>query len=306
LPIRDEPRVCAAAEAKIVYRVGVRLSLLALVACSKEVPPPAPPPPPPVVARADAAAPGTAYPDLAAVLAAIVPADTRVIGFGELHARTDRAQVRSALARFTADALPAIGDKLSDLIVETWIIDGKCGSAATEATAKIEITTRRPAETKSEVAQLADAARARGIQPHAMRVGCADYDKISPKGGDVDVEAMLALTTKELARIASEAVVHRDREPQHRPWIALYGGALHNDRFPDKAVAEWSYAAKVDELTHDHFVEIDLIVPELADADPASRKEPWYALAEHADTKSLQVWKRGDRSFVVIFPRTPS
>jgi hypothetical protein len=287
------------------YRVGVRLSLLALVACSKEAPPPAPPAPPPVVS-ADAAAPGTAYPDLGAALAAIVPADARVIGFGELHARTDRAQVRSALARFTADALPAIGDKLSDLIVETWIVDGKCGSAATEATAKIEITTRRPVETKSEVAQLADAARARGIQPHAMRVGCTDYDKISPKGGDVDVEAMLTLTTKELGRIASEAVAHRDREAQHRPWIALYGGALHNDRFPDKAVAEWSYAAKVDALTHDHFVEIDLIVPELADADPASRKQPWYALAEHADTKSLQVWKRGDRSFVVIFPRTPS
>ncbi len=285
----------------------MRLWLLALAACGKEAPPPASPPPPaPPPLRGDAATTGATYPDLASALEAIVPADARVIGFGELHARTDRAQVRSALARFTADALPAIGDRLSDLIVETWIVDGKCGSAATEASAKIQVTTRRPAETKSEVVQLADAARARGIQPHAMRVGCADYDKIAPKGGDVDVEAMLALTTKELGRIASEAVAHRDREAQHRPWIAVYGGALHNDRFPDKAVAEWSYAAKIDALTHDHFVEIDLIVPELADADPASHKEPWYALAEHADDKSIQVFRRGDRSFVVIFPRTPS
>ncbi|MGE5184986.1 MAG: hypothetical protein ACM31C_23115 [Acidobacteriota bacterium] len=284
--------------------------VLAVVACGKDAaPPPAPAPPArPAPAPADAApapaAAATSYPDLAAALHAIIPADARVIGFGELHARTDRATVRSALSRFTADALPAIGDQLSDLVVETWLVDPKCGSQAVEATAKIAITTRRPTETKSEIAQLADAARAKQIQPHAMRIGCADYAKIAPKGKDVDVEAMLTLTTRELGRIASEAVVHRDKEPQHRPWIAVYGGALHNDRFPDKAVADWSYAAKLDALTHDHFVEIDLIVPELAEADPASQKQPWFPLVGKADAKTVQVYQRGERSFVVIVPRT--
>ena len=42
------------------------------------------------------------------------------------------------------------------------------------------------------------------------------------------------------------AVAHRDREAKHRPWIALYGGALHNDRFPADGVEQWSYAAKAD------------------------------------------------------------
>ena len=32
------------------------------------------------------------YPDLASALAAIIPAGTRVLGFGEMHSRTDRAQ----------------------------------------------------------------------------------------------------------------------------------------------------------------------------------------------------------------------
>jgi len=59
-----------------------------------------------------------AYPDLAAALVAIIPADARVVGFGELHARTDRAPVTSSLASFT-QALPAIADKLSDLVIET-------------------------------------------------------------------------------------------------------------------------------------------------------------------------------------------
>ena len=44
-------------------------------------------------------------------------------------------------------------------------------------------------------------------------------------------------------RIATRPSSHRDKRPDARPWIAVYGGALHNDRFPDKGVEEWSYAA---------------------------------------------------------------
>ena len=250
------------------------------------------------------------YDDLKSAIAAIVPADARVIGFGELHARTDRAQVKSALARFTADELPAIGDRLSDLIIETWLVDKNCGKQATEATAKVEITTRRPQETKSEIGELAEAARKAGIQPHAMRLTCDDYKRIAPPAtgsgaGDVDPVAMLQITTKELGRIATEAVVHRDKEANHRPWIALYGGALHNDRFPEPSVADWSYAKQADTVTHDHFVEIDLVVPELAEADPMLEKQPWYAIVKTAGADKLQVWKRGERSFVIVFPRTP-
>ena len=111
--------------------------LLLVAACgNKDAPRPATKqaPAPPVVA--DAASPPT-YPDLGAALTAIIPADTRVIGFGELHSRTDSAQVTSSLAHFTAEGLPALEDKLSDLIIETWITDPHCGSAATEATAKV-------------------------------------------------------------------------------------------------------------------------------------------------------------------------
>lgn len=248
-----------------------------------------------------AAAPG--YPDLGTALTAIIPADTRVVGFGELHSRTDRAQVTSSLAHFTAEGIPSLKDKLSDLIVETWITDPHCGSAGAEATAKVTVTMRRPVETKSEVGKLADAAKAAGIQPHAMRITCDDFARIAPPGKDVQVEEMLNLTTRELGRIALEAIAHRDKEPGHRPWIALYGGALHNDRFPDKGVEDWSYAAKVDEATHGHFVEIDLIVPELAEADPASAKQPWFDLVKRAG-HTVQVYTRGERSFVVILPRS--
>lgn len=262
---------------------------------------------PAVAVPADAAAefPPVAaevYPDLATALKATIPADARVVGFGEIHQRTDRKMVTSSLARFTTDGLPAIADKLSDLVVETWIVDPKCGTEAKTATAKVETTVRRPVETKSEIALLAEAAKAAKVQPHAMKLGCDDYAKIAPKDGNMNADAMLSLTTKELTRIAGEAVIHRDKKGETRPWIALYGGALHNDRFPTAGVEDWSYAAAVDKGTNNRYVEVDLIVPELAEGDPANQKQPWYGLVAKADDK-VHVFKRGDRSFVVVLQK---
>jgi len=260
----------------------------------------------PQAVLADAAPPevkSTAYPDLAAALKATIPATARVVGFGELHMRTDRKQVKSALARFTQDGLPAIADQLSDLIVETWIVDPNCGQKAQTTTAKVEMTVRRPQETKSEIALLADAARSAKIQPHAMKLTCADYEKITPKDGDVSPDVMLDLTTNELARISGEAVTYRDKKAEKRPWIAVYGGAHHNDRQPATGVEQWSYAAKADAATQNRFVEVDLIVPELAEADDSSKKQPWFSVVTHADDK-VHVWQRGERSFVVVLPRS--
>jgi hypothetical protein len=241
-----------------------------------------------------------AFPDLGAAIVATVPPTTRVVGFGELHARVDRAQVRSALALFT-DALPGFGDRISDLVIETWLVDPKCGQQAVQATAKVEATVKRPAATKSEIAQLADVARAAKIQPHAMTLACKDYATMAPASGAPDPVAMLTLVTRELTRVATSAIKYRDRQARKRPWIALYGGALHNDRFPGPGVAEWSYAETMDLVTDGEYLEIDLIVPELAEADSVSQQQPWFPLV--AEARQVLVWQRGERSFVVILPR---
>ncbi len=254
-------------------------------------------------AAAAALPPHRRHPTLAEALRATIPEDARVIGFGEIHARVDRAQVRSALAAFT-EALPSFGDRVSDLVVETWIVDPKCGKQAVTATRKIETEVKRPEATKSEIALLADAARAAKIQPHAMTLSCKDYEQLAPEKGSPDPVAMLGLVTRELSRIATSAVRHRDKQPGHRPWIAVYGGALHNDRFPAAGVAEWSYADSVDLASDGHYVEIDLIVPEFAEPDKSSQAQPWFPLLAAAD--AVLVWTRGERSFVVILPRTPA
>ncbi len=244
----------------------------------------------------------TEYATLDAAIAAVIPADARVIGFGELHARVDRAKVPSALAVFTK-SLPSFGAKVSDLVVETWIADPKCGQQAVTTTKKIETEVRRPVETRNEVGLLAEAAKAAKIQPHAMTLTCKDYETLAPKNGPADPVAMLTLTTNELTRVATSAVVHRNKTNDPRRFVAIYGGALHNDRFPDPGVAEWSIAAALDSLTINHFIEVDLIVPEFAEPDPASQKAPWFPLV--ADAAKFRVWKRGERSFVIVLPRSP-
>ena len=138
--------------------------------------------------------PHHAFPDLAAALVAIIPPDAWVIGFGELHARTDRAAPTSSLASFTR-ALPALAGRLSDLVLETWKVDPTCGTPAVAATARMEAQVLRPEATRSELAELADAARAAHVQLHVMTLTCADYAASAPAGGEVDPAAMLSLTS---------------------------------------------------------------------------------------------------------------
>ena len=295
-----------------MYRRSVRTALVLLAAAAATACGKAPDPPPPGLPSPPA--PGSARParleskafaDLASALGATIPDDARVIGFGELHARTDRAQVPSALSRFTREAMPALAPRASDLVIETWVQDKGCAAVASDATARVEMTMRRPQETRSEIAQLADAARAAHVQPRAMTVTCDDYARIAPPGEEVDPAAMLTLTTHELARVTTAALAQRELSPDDpRTRVLVYGGALHNDRFPEPGTEEWSYAAAIDARSHDHFVELDLIVPEYAEGDPASQRQPWYPLVTAADAQ-VHVWQRGERSFVVVLAKTP-
>lgn len=238
---------------------------------------------------------GGAPKDLASAIASVVPDDARVIGIGELHTRRDGPAVGSALAAFTR-ALPALGDRVSDLVVETWVPDGDCGMAA-ESTARIEKAVMRREETKTEVGDLATTARSLGIQPRAMKLGCDDYKTLAPAGKEPDPAALLTFTTRELTRVTKEALA---KPANARPWVMVYGGALHNDRFPAAGVEEWSYVAAVESVAK--VVEIDVVVPELAEADPASQKQPWFSLVK--DRHDIAVFKRGERSFVIVLPRS--
>ena len=286
----------------------IALVALALAACSSEEKKPAPvePPPAPKVHDAAALPPHRTAPDLAAAIRELVKDDVRVVAFGELHQRADRVTAaRSALARFAEEVLPVIAERTSDLVIETWLFDKRCGAEAQQATAQVEATMQRPPETKSELASLVERARAAGVQPHAMRVTCDDWAKVAPPGGEIDYEAMLTLITRELGRIATQAVAHRDKEAAPRRLVAVYGGALHNDLHPIDGLADWSFAAAVDAAAPRAYLEIDLYVPEYAELDALSQGQPWYPLVATAAADRVIVYERSPRSYLLLLPRTP-
>jgi hypothetical protein len=281
---------------------------LALTACSKAEPRAKSAPRVDAAARAkppDAAPALPAHhdaPDLATAVSALVTDDVRVVGFGEIHERSDHdtGGAHSALSRFSDQVLPVIAARASDLVLETWIPDKTCGGQAEQATAAVEHATARPASTKSEIATLVDRARAAGIQPHAMHLGCDDWKKVAPPNQDIDYEAMLGIITRELGGIATQAAAARAQAPRHL--IVVYGGALHNDLYPDAGVEDWSYAKKVDDATGGHYLEIDLYVPEYVALDGMSQRAAWFPLLQTAGPDHVVVIERGARSYIVILP----
>lgn len=238
----------------------------------------------------------TEYADLGTAVESLVPPGTRLVGFGELHARTDRPDAASTLAAFTKEVLPRLSARTSHLVLETWTLTAACGEIAERATAAVETTVRRPAATKNELGVLVQESRQRGIAPHAMKVTCDDYQAMA-KGDDEAIAHLLDLTTAELGRLGKAAM---EKAPAARPLVLIYGGALHNDRSPVPGLEPWSYAAAVEAASARTFVEIDLIVPELALADPATSKAPWARFLGQSP-KVLAI-ERDERSYVVLLP----
>lgn len=276
-----------------------------LCACNKSSPAPT------VTARSDAAtaqnqpAPLTTarhVTSIAEALRATIDDTTEIIGFGELHERIGHTSTQSALGQFTQYALPMLAAETAYLVVETWSPPTACGQAAKQVTQSIETAVQRPVATKSQVAQLADAARAAGITPVAMNFACADYAALraaASKSSDDQIITMLDLTTRELAAQTNAAWAKRSTPTRHR--ILVYGGGLHNDRQPVAGLTQWSFAAALTPDALAHYVEIDWYPRGLAYLDPAVIKTGRLPPAtDHPD----EVWiiPQGERSFLLLLP----
>lgn len=262
----------------------------------------------PMLARKRSRLPAhTSHASLAEAVLAVIPPRTRLVGLGELHARVDRPHAPSTLVRFTEEILPALPERTSDLILETWSVDGRCGKEAAKTTAQLQAATKRPDATQSELGILFDRSRGRGLRAHGMRVTCDDYRAMAG-GGDDAIVHMLDLTTAELTRLAV-AYLRRAAAQSSAPasviaepsLIVIYGGALHNDRFPAAGLASWSYAPAVEADSARSYVEIDLITPELAEDDAQLATQPWAPLL--GSSPRVLTYQRGERSFVIILPR---
>lgn len=239
------------------------------------------------------------------------------------------------MERFTAD-IDVLTDGASDLIVETWVQDGKCGAEEAVVSRDVEHQLERPPVVENHLLTMINSARKRGLTPHVMTMTCADYqalvsapsqksdsqksdsqksdsqksdDQKSESQSEVDFEKMLLLVKDKLAGLARKVVQYRAsasgaKDPGKAGMIVIYGGAVHNDEYPFAGLEDISYVKDVRTLVGDGYVELDLYVPEYIEGNALAQQETWYApFVRHASGERVLVFQRGPRSYLVILRR---
>ncbi len=228
-----------------------------------------------------------------------------VLGVGELHQTTDTAGTASSLSRFTRQIWPLLAARVSDLIVETWVTDGACGKAEAATVDNVARTTERPAATENEIVTLLTRAKASGARLHILKVTCAEYRLLSPAAGSkpVDFERMLALIEHKLETKVIDVLASRPPADAGK-LVVVYGGALHNDLYPDPALASFSYGRRAYHATAGRYRELDLYVPVYLERNQAMHNEPWFPLWQRAAAPGrIVVIGRSPDSFILVFAK---
>ncbi|GDX79495.1 hypothetical protein LBMAG42_13060 [Deltaproteobacteria bacterium] len=241
--------------------------------------------------------PHRVYPTAAAALDAVLASNPHILGIGELHSTTAGPEVPSTLSLFTAHLFPALAPHLTDLVLETWRVDGACGAPAAEVTEKVEVETERPPETKSDLVLLIEAAVAAGVRPHDLAFSCAEYEAMLDPKGDVRFGELLRLLTEKLQAFALLASATPNAT------MVLYGGAVHNDLFPAAALASYAYGPETRKKAGIDYVELDLYQPELL--TPTMTEASWAALLTATGPDRVVLYERGPQSFVLLLPSVP-
>ncbi len=255
-------------------------------------------------------APAWARPELrnfdspAAALESVLASRPRVVAFGEYHEVKGGAAAKSAIAHFQEEMIDLFQNRGSDLIVETWVTEGNCGKKEEEVVTQVEESTRRPETTESEVVRLMKRAKALDIQPHILKVTCAQYNALLDDQGEIDYVKLLQTVTDLLHDEIGEVLKARAGTPDKT--ILVYGGALHNDVHPRKELASFSFARRVSKEVKGRYLEIDLYVPEYIDGDKELKAEPWYPLLQKtAQPGKATLIKRSADSYIIVFARGP-
>jgi len=225
----------------------------------------------------------------------------KVLAVGETHAPADVAAVESSTKRFARDLLPLVAPGAKTLVLELWVADPKCNRAQVAQVQKgtQEVTQNQAKSNPSEFMVLGTEAKRLGVMPKILVPSCDEYAGILDAGGR-DIETMLRM----IARL-SEAEIKKGLAAHPDAMVLAYGGAMHNDVSPVKGREDFSFGPSLSAATNDHYVELDLIVPEFVRDTEAWRALPWYASFDpKTHGKKAVLFETGPRSFVLVFPKS--
>jgi hypothetical protein len=232
---------------------------------------------------------------VASILADVAAEGPRVFAVGEYHETLHTAPHQSAMTRFAGEALDVLAPYAHDLVVESWL-DMGCDERAATFPVKVQQATGRPPAVAADIDTLTAALERSGVEPHGLSITCIEQGALLDPSGQVDFLLLLEVVTEKL-RDAAHAVLARDAGG-----VIVYGGALHNDLYPEWPFEELSYAAPLARDLGGHVVEIDLVAPEAVAAMKQVRGERWFPLLARAAPDRAIVWRRGPDSYVVILP----
>lgn len=246
-----------------------------------------------------------AYPNAQAAFGHVLRAQPAVLALGEYHARTDRPKVRSTISRFMRELLPSLKGRATSFIAETWMTRGSCGVVEKQAVAQVEKTTKRPKETEDELTTLLYRTSDLGMTNHILLVECDDYRTMLDERGELDPLKTLEMVRRKVEEKAEAAREAGEGGTADRA-LVLYGGALHNDLYPVDDYRPFSFGPGLSALVQGAYVELDLIVPELAEDDTDVTSTGWFkpALALTRKRGQVVLVEAAPRSFMLIWPRT--
>jgi hypothetical protein len=226
----------------------------------------------------------------------------RVLAVGEAHAQSEGPKAPSSTRRFMDGLLPRLAPRASDLVIELWLANGQCGKVEQKvAQQQTAVTAPQAATNQNDFVELGHRAKAAGIMPHALIPSCEQYQKIAGAGAD-DIEEMLTMI-KSVTQHDVEELLSK-RAPDRL--IVAYGGAMHNDLKPREGREDFSFGPPLATATGDHYVELDLVIPEQIKDTEAWRALPWYShySPENAGTEAyLYSW--APHAYALLFPKTP-
>src|SRR5688500_4703046 len=165
------------------------------------------------------------FPRAEDAIRAVTASKPKILGIGEVHATEGGPGGPTTLERFRTRLLPLLAPDYTDLVLETWRVDGTCAAGA-EVSAQVREDTHRPVETKSELARLVEDAAALGVRPHDLAISCDEHATLTGEDGAVSYDRLLRLLGGKLGEYAERGVATEDAR------LILYGGAVHNDRAP--------------------------------------------------------------------------
>ena len=272
----------------------------------------------PSAAAPGAAAPGAAQPPLpafrdcgelgckafasAADAFDFVLAETpRVLAVGEAHAQSDGPKAASATRRFMDGLLPHLAPRASDLVIELWLANGKCGQVEQKVKQQQgAVTAPQAATNQNDFVELGHRAKALGIMPHALVPSCEQYQKIAGAGA-ADIEEMLAMIKGVTQHDVEQLLGAR---PPERLLVA-YGGAMHNDLMPRAGREDFSFGPALSAATGGHYVELDLVIPEQIKDSEAWRGLPWYAhYSREKAGPGAYLYSWAPHAYALLFPKS--